>query len=56
LRIDFPEMALVAELLDILRRIYQHETTSQLTKTYIHFELGKKFPHLDIKGYLEGSE
>jgi hypothetical protein len=57
IKIDLSDIAIVQELLDLIKRIYQHERTSNVTKSYIRFELGKFLrKDLDIKGFLEGKD
>lgn len=53
IKIDASELELVNDLLDIYKRIYQHEHTPQVTKDYIHYELKKYLkPEFNIKRFL----
>lgn len=56
MRIDLSDISLVQQLLDICRRLYQHETCSPEMRTYIRFELGKAFPKLDVIGFLRDTD
>jgi len=51
-KIDLSDIDLVRDLLNIMRKLYQHETCTPAMRTYIRFELGRMFPHLDVGKYL----
>jgi hypothetical protein len=57
LKIDLSDMKLVKDLMLLIRRIYKHEQTPPILRTYIKFEMNKYLgTHYDIKGFLEGDE
>ena len=54
-RIDLQNMEAFWDVLDLLRRIYQHERCPPELQSYIRFEAGKYFAKdIGIKEFLEG--
>ncbi len=53
-KIEFPEVGIIRELINLVRKIYQHEQCPNALKSYIKFECKKFFkPELEISEYLD---
>lgn len=57
MKIDLSDITLVRELMMLINRIYRHEQTPKILKTYIYFEMRKFLgDRYDVKGFLESND